>query len=205
MIEWIEAESGEKVIRCDGRLLASRYNPGQEARDWLARRRVFVSSVKTVFILGAGSGHHIRAVAQATEAQIIVIELRNDLVEAVRPLLSEFKDRIVFTSALTARDVRASEDIRKGLQNSFVILEHPASVHLDIEAYKDISTWLRARDWGPLNWQWKLKGLSPLDAQPKLLTSEKPLTILDLDDCDLVKGGVEKERLLLMALRELVK
>lgn len=205
MIEWVEAASGDKVIRCDGRLLASRYYPVQEAGDWFARRRSFVATVKTVFILGAGSGYHILEVAKNSTAQIVVVEMREDLIQAVKPLLSEVSERITFVQCNSAREIRSNERIRQGLQNSFVLLEHPASLQFDLDAYKEISTWLRARDWGPLNWQWKLKGFAPLDSQPKLLTSANPLTILDLDDCDAVNKGSDRERLFILALRELVK
>ena len=205
MIEWIETPSGEKVIRCDGHLLASRYDPLLEASDWLSRRRTFLRSVRTAFILGAGSGFHIAEVARTTEARLVVIEINEELRSAVQEKLKELSPRLIWAKAKCARDLRSEECVRAALENSFVVLEHPASVRLDAAAYREIGTFLRARDWGPLNWQWQLKKLAPFDPQPKMQASAQPLTICDLDDSELVRNGAERERLLLQALRELVK
>lgn len=205
MLEWITANSGEKVIRFEGCLLASRIDPVAEAEAWFQRRASFVSKVKTVFILGAGCGFHIRETAKRTTARLIVIESLPELIEAVAPTLEDISPRVTFVSAASVRELRANETLRLAVATSFVVLDHPPSVNRDRAFYRECKTQLVGREWGALNWQWKLKGLPGFDSQPKISSGEKPLTIYDLEQTELVQDSAERERMLLKALRELVK
>ncbi len=205
MIDVVIAKSGDKVIRWHGRLLASRVDPVGEAREWFLRRLPFTSKVKSIFVLGAGAGFHIVELCKRTSAQILVIEPESEIVEAIRPLVAEFGGRVTWLSAGSARELRAISEVRTAVTTSFVVLEHPASVHLDRGFYRECSAQLLGRDWGSLSWQWKLKGFADLDSQPRITANDETLTIYDLDQCELVQDSAERERMLLKALRELVK
>jgi hypothetical protein len=61
------------------------------------------------------------------------------------------------------------------------------------------------RDWANLNWQWRIKGFAPLQDQPKIDGKGEPLTILDLEQTQLVRLENSREGMLVRALRELVK
>lgn len=205
MIDWVTAKSGDKVIRWQGRLLASRVDPSGEAREWFLRRLSFVTKVKSIFVLGAGSGFHLVELARRTPARILIIEPEMEIVDAVKPLIAEFGARVSWLSVGSARELRAIADVRTAVAASFVVLEHPPSLSLDRGFYRECSAQLLGRDWGSLSWQWKLKGFADLDSQPRINSVEEPLTIYDLDQCELVQDSAERERMLIKALRELVK
>lgn len=205
MIEFVTAKSGERVIRWEGRLLASQVDPVGEARDWFQRRGAFVGKVKTVFILGAGSGFHILETARRTAARILVIEPEAELAEAVTAALGAAAARVAILSPASARELRADPLVRAAVQASFVVLEHPPSVSHDRAYYRECRAQLLGREWGALNWQWKLKGFADLDSQPRIAAGGEPLTIYDLEQTELVQDSAERERMLIKALRELVK
>lgn len=206
MIDFVTAKTGERVIRWHGRLLASRLNPILEAERWLQQRLPFISKVKTIVILGAGSGFHIRECALKTKARIVVIERNLELIEAVAKELEKLQSRIEFVNIEASRELRANAGIRAAVGASFVVLEHPASLQGEREFYQECAAQLIGRDWGNLNWQWALKGFPALDSQPRIDGGgDSTLSIYDLEQTELVQDSEERERMLLKALRELVK
>lgn len=205
MIEMVTAKSGERVIRWQGRLLASRIDPVKEAAEWFQRRVAFTAKVKAIFILGAGSGFHIRETLQRTQARVLVIEPNPELLQAVEKDFSDCAGRIRFIGPESARELRSNIDVRAAVGASFVVLEHPASVQISREFFAECSAQLLGRDWGNLNWQWSLKGFPALDSRPRIDAGDSALSIYDLEQTELVQDSDERERMLLKALRELVK
>ncbi len=206
MIEWEDTKTGARVPRWKGRLMASRLDPEAEAGEWYRRRKSFVDRVKTIFILGVGGGFHAIEVLRRTSAKVIVIEPEAELGAAVMPpLLEKFGERIKLVCVQRAADLRSNEDVRSALGGSFVVLEHPASVAGYKEFFSECSGQLIGRDWGALTWQWKLKGFADLDSEPKVSRSETPLSIYDLDATQLARESTEREKMIIKALRELVK
>jgi hypothetical protein len=205
LIEFLNAKTGERVLRWRGRLMASRLDPSAEAAAWFTQRTTFVAKVRSIFILGAGAGFHIREAARQTAADIVVIERNPELIEAASSLVADFDGRVRFIHIQTARELRSHIEVRTAVSASFVVLEHPASLSLEHDFYRDCSAQLLGRDWGGLNWQWALRGVPALDSNPRIDASEKPLSIYDLEQTELVQDSEERERMLLKALRELVK
>jgi hypothetical protein len=207
VIEVVEtASDGLKIIRRDGRLLASRIDPRREAEEWVGRRRVLLEDVKTIFVLGLGAGYHVLALTAVTAARVLVIEPDAELVEAARTIHSFDPARVEFETASSPGGLRASERVRAAVRDSFLVLEHAPSRAADPEFYGAAFALLNGRDWGALTWQWRLKGHAALDATPRLGgAGDTPLTIHDLEQTELVRDSEERERLLLKALRELVK
>ncbi len=64
----------KKVIRFEGRLLASRFNPSNEAREWIDRRPEFLAKVRN----GDCARHRIRTscerILRRTTANLLVID-----------------------------------------------------------------------------------------------------------------------------------
>jgi hypothetical protein len=89
--------------------------------------------------------------------------------------------------------------------DSFIVMSHPASAQIAPEFYRDCRNLLLGRDWGSLNWQWSVKGHPSFDREPNNSGAGEPLTIYDLEKTELVRNSDERERMLLKALRELVK
>lgn len=204
MIETLVGENGHPVIRQDGRLLASRFDPVSEARAWLGRRRDFVDKVKTIFVLGLGSGYHVQALVENTSAHIVVIEPDLQLIEAVTQIHQFAAGRVTIEPVQTARGLRASQAVRNAVKTSFTVLSHPPSNGANAQFFKDCQAQLTGRDWGSLTWQWQIKNGPALDSTPRAGGSGT-LTIYDLEQTELVQNSEERERLLVKALRELVK
>lgn len=204
MIEVIDAANGEKVIRFEGRLLASRFNPGQEARDWLARRPEFLEKVRTIIVLGIASGHHIAELITQTTAKILVIDTNEQILTTAQAVHLP-ANRVVYEHVKKARDLRASAQVKSAVKESFVVLAHPTSMLLDRKTYEECQQQLLGRDWGALNWQWKLRNGPTFDTNARVGTGPEALTIYDLEQTELVQNSEEREKLLFRALRELVK
>lgn len=205
MIERVIAKSGGTVLRFDGRLLASAVDPQGEARAWASRRQFFLSRVRTVFILGAGSGYHVAEIAVNCESSIVVLETMNEIADQVNSIHGFDPARIRFEIVGDLKGVRASETVRKGVAESFVVLTHPASVQTAPEFYRDCRALLLGRDWGSLNWQWGVKGHLAFETEPNIGGGDGPLTIYDLEQTELVQDSTVREKLLIKALRELLK
>lgn len=207
MIEVVTARNGCKVLRYEGRLLSSAIDPSAEAEEWLKRRSTMLARVKNVLVIGAGSGYHIEEVCRHTSAQVIVIEKEEALIEAVQKIHGFNAIQVRFECVAGARELRASEAVRAAVTDSFLVLAHAPSVASHPEFYSEIKRQLLGRDWGSLNWQWQLKNFAPLDSQTKIHSTEdgEALTIYDLENTELVQDSAERERMLIKALRELVK
>ena len=205
MIERVSTPSGEDVIRFRGRLLASRFDPRREAAAWLEARRPFLRSVKSVFVLGLGSGHHVEELARATPARLIVLETQEPIARLGAELRAFDPKRVAVVEVGSARALRADENVQKAVRESFVVLSHAPSLAVDPELYEECRAQLLGRDWGSLNWQWKMRNGPSFDRVARHEPNAAPLTIYDLEQTELVQDSEERERLLFKALRELVK
>lgn len=205
MIEKLIARNGCPVLRYDGRLLASAHDPLLEAESWLSGRKTMLTRVKSVFVLGSGAGYHIEAICRNTPARVIVIDKDPDLADAVQSIHGFSSIQVCFESVSSAKDLRQSEIVRYAVKESFLVLEHAPSQSAHPEFFKDVHRQLLGRDWGSLNWQWQMRDFAPLDTQTKIHTDGEPLTIYDLDNTELVQDSTEREKILVKALRELVK
>jgi len=205
LIEIIEAKNGSAVLRKEGRLLASAIDPQAEARDWINRRPALLGQVKSVFVLGAGSGYHISELYFQTNATVVVVERDRDLILKVRELQKFDSERIHFQCVNAAKELRASDIVRSAVRESFLVLQHAPSIAHDVDFFNECQAQLLGRDWGHLNWQWQLKGHPALETYPRIDTPDEPLTIYDLEATELVQDSAERERMIIKALRELVK
>jgi hypothetical protein len=205
LIEIVSAESGEKVLRFQGRLLASRFDPRREAREWIGNRGKFLNKVRSVFVLGLGSGHHIGELLEATTAKIIVLEASADILQAAFDLNAFDSARVSLHHVASARALRKIEEVKAGVTQSFIVMTHAPSFSLFPEIYKECRAQLIARDWGNLNWQWKLRGGAEFDRTPRIDGTGETLSLHDIEQTELVQNSEEREKLLFKALRELIK
>lgn len=205
MIETSLAQNGSPVLRYDGRLLSSAIDPQMEARQWRLRRATFLGQVKIIFVLGAGSGYHLLELLNNTSASLVVVEQSEEVIESVLAIHTFDSQRVHFENVQKATQLRTSVHVKSGVAQSFLVLPHPPSTACAPELYRECQDQLLGRDWGSLNWQWRLKGFAPLESQPKICAEAEQLTIYDLEQTELVRDSSERERMLVKALRELVK
>ncbi len=205
MIEIVTCNNGLKVLRYAGRLLASRFDPEVEAQHWLNSRREFLETARTVFVLGLGSGYHVGEILKRTTANVIVLEASTEVIAANSEFHSFDPLRVNLIPIVSARTLRSQDAVREAIQQSFIVLSYAPSVSLSPELYAQCRAQLIGRDWGTLNWQWKIKGGPNFDTAVQVTKVDSPLTIYDLEQTELVQNSEERERLLFKALRELVK
>jgi hypothetical protein len=205
VIEKHTAQNGSPVVRYDGRLLSSAVDPLNEARDWVSRRRTLLANVQSVFVLGAGSGYHISELFIQTDAKILIVEHSQELVVTVQEIQKFISPRIEFVCVEKSAALRALESVRAAVAGSFLVLQHAPSIAAEPGFFRECQNQLLGRDWGSLNWQWQLKGFAPLDKELKIHAGDEALSIYDLDQTELVQDSAERERMLVKALRELVK
>ena len=203
MIEICTAQNGEKILRYDGKLLASRFDPTREAREWVQSRREFLDKVATVFVLGMGSGQHVHELLRSTPARLIVLEASEDIIATE---LNDFPaGRISIYHVPNGRALRKIDAVKSAVARSFVVFSHAPSQALFPKIYQECRAQLIARDWGNLNWQWKLRSGPAFDSNPRIDGTSQLLSIHDLEQTELVQNSEEREKLLFLALRDLVK
>jgi hypothetical protein len=205
LIELFKTPDGLEVFRFGGRLLASRFDPRAEATQWLNARTEFIDRVKTIFVLGLGCAYHVEELLERTQARIVVLESHPEIIEASSKRAYAADSRVRVECVDSLRALRANASVREGLKASFVVLMHPSSAQSDPELIKSLREHLLGRTWGTLNWQWRLKSNKDLDGVPRVAPDTETLTIYDLDQTELVQNSEARERMLLKALRELVK
>ena len=201
MIERVTAQSGDEVLRVGGRLMASRIDPRAEARAWVDARLALLNDVRTVVVLGLGSGYHVTELVKRTSARILVLEPRADVIAAWDEDFARDRVRVEHTEDLAS--LRTSDDVRRALATSYLTMVHPASRGLSPEFYRDAVAHLNARAPGHLAWVWELKNLGTLPEE--LTRGDAALSIHDLAQIELTADAGEREHLLIKALRELVK
>jgi hypothetical protein len=157
-----------------------------------------------VFVLGLGSGHHVAELEKATQAKIIVLETNEDILSAAAEIHS-FSERVCLAHLPNARTLRKIDAVKSAVAKSFIVLAHAPSLAVDAAVYKECRAQLLGRDWGSLNWQWKLRNAPEFDRNPRIDAKGEPLSLHDLEQTELVSNSEERERLLFKALRELVK
>ncbi len=206
MLEIVLAKNGSQVLRQDGFLLASEIDPLLEARAWMNRRTRLLRQVKTVFVLGAGAGYHIAELTAVSKAKVMVIELSAEIVEACQKIHGFPEERVQFTGVQSVQALRANSAMKAAMAQSFLTLQHGPSVARAPGFYGTCEQLLAGRDWAGLNWQWRLKGFAPLEDQARIDGGREPaLSIYDLEKTDWVQNSPERARMIVKALRELVK
>jgi hypothetical protein len=206
LIEILDAVHGGKVIRYNGRLLASRFDPRREAEEWIGSRSEFIADVRHIIVLGLGSGHHVQALVENSSARILILEADQNIADACAGLHAFDSARVNIELISSARALRSSAAVKAAVKESFIVLAHPASLAFNPALYESCRDQLLGRDWGTLSWQWKMRSGPNFDANPRIDSNKsEPLTIYDLEQTELVQSSEEREKLLLKALRELVK
>jgi hypothetical protein len=198
VIEKITVADGDVVLRVDGRLLGSRVDPKAEARAFVDKRRPLLADVKSVFVLGLASGHHVRELTRRTPAHLVVLEPRADVIAANADAFDSARVTILHTP-----DARLDAPfITAALLSSYLVIIHPASRSLSPALYDQWAMRLGAREPGALADLWARRAW----AMPAggFGASADPLTIHDLSKFE-IGDEATRTRALVRALKELVR
>ncbi len=72
MLDELRSKSGHRILRCEGKLLASREDPIKEATRWLTGNQARFLDRETVLVLGVGCGYHLELLAQQESVKNII-------------------------------------------------------------------------------------------------------------------------------------
>lgn len=206
MIEVEIARSGQKIIRKNGRLLASAINPEQEAVSWAQKALDGVAQFETVFILGAGSGHHISQVLKTRPSQpVVVIEKDRAVADKAVEICPEIQ-RLELIIEENWVKVIEHDAFKDAVEGPYHIALHGPSFQNDVDYFSRIESLLRGRD--------KLSFLLLLKSRPDFLAlfcpesigqmGDGPVSIKTLQDLFSAKSNSSRERRLWRVLEELV-
>ncbi len=97
MFEVVSARSGDEVVKLDGRLLSSKYDPKKEASSFVDSLSVDLEKFEYIFLIGASSGYEIRCLLDRHKSlKIVVFEENTALVEWIKSKIQS--DRVQFIS-----------------------------------------------------------------------------------------------------------
>jgi hypothetical protein len=182
LIEIEKARSGHAVIRKNGRLLGSSIDPLKEAKAWAEKASPQLEPSVAGFVLGAGSGYHVAALAVLSPSSpLIVVEPDHEVLrEAAR--LGEWPSHVQAVCAITdvggqGSDVAAEHwlahpAVRDGLGGRFAILKHGPSCVMEPASFNAVEALLLARE--------KVAWLKQLKLRPGLCALLDPDAIKNL-------------------------
>lgn len=146
MISIEVAKSGHKVLRANGRLLSSVFDPIKEASSWVDGVVRSADARETIVVLGAGSGYHIVELAHRRPGQpILVVDCDDKIVEAARSICKE----------LNSLSIVCEPDITKLTQHGLVAdclggffrtFTHGASAQIYPDYYRGVEALFLGRD-----------------------------------------------------------
>lgn len=207
--EILMARNECRIIRCQGRSLASTVDPLNEARLWLEKNHNFVAGEDRLVVLGVGAGYHLRELTQRfPHKQIFALYIEDDLLESLNKLHALELSTIEFVHIAKVEEALAIPRLRRLLSQNYGLLSFLPAQATYLQLYRELQARLVARD--PVLFsdlvrrEPRLLKMFPLQAIPgageKTLLSIKDLTRMVTGNGDLSR----QDLLLLKALRELV-
>lgn len=197
MIETTKSKDGHIVVKFDGRNLASTYEPEGEAIKWVSKHKSLIHGVRTVFVLGAGSGYHIAALrSQFPSLKIVVYDPRQALIREIKKHWSFDLLEIHFINSI-------DEIVDKHIASSFLSLRHISSWYGFEKEFLDIERYLTGRF--DIGFQKQLELRAELKNLLNDVEKNDERTILDLIDAVKPEVKAEKSVHYLYAIAELLK
>ena len=97
MIEIETAKTGQPVLKKNGRLLSSAFQPAQEACAWADRQLKDAKPDELILVLGIGSGHHVaELLGRRPEGSVTVVECDAELARRAREIRPEIAAAAVY-------------------------------------------------------------------------------------------------------------
>lgn len=146
MLERVRARDGQLVVKWNGRLLSSVHFPQKEATSWVQSAIQNVGEVQSYFVLGAGSGYHLKELTKrCPDKKIFCIERNKDLIAFCDEIHGLELARVTFICPTEAHDILKNGKVVKALQTTYAILTHLPSIQNEEMHYGDLAELLRGR------------------------------------------------------------
>lgn len=172
MIESLAAKNGKMVLRRDGRLLASLFDPEQEARVWTDRALAELLPGESVIIMGLGAGYHsAEMVRRSPGRMILTIENDQETVKAAREIQAGLGQILIEPDWMKLPDHPLFRDAVGG---TYRVFQHGPSMQIDPAFFGAVEKLLRGRD--------KLTFLVLLKTRPELFSYLNPEAIAAIGD-----------------------
>lgn len=175
-VEFDRAKNGKTVVKVQGRLLSSSFDPEKEAVKWCDAVLKTGPSDLCCVVLGLGAGYHVVELQSRLQKPVVVIEniacLQEHFEDYFREILKQ--QRILNPGAcrcLTFADeksFRSSPDIDFLFTQPYRVVVHTPSFELQSEFYLQVRNLLMGRDAESLAWQIERRGLSEDFGAPQL-------------------------------------
>jgi hypothetical protein len=124
----VQTRSGHAVLKKDDRFLASSIDPVREARAWAQKGIANLEHGESIFVLGAGSGYHIKALCELHgRGTIFVIENDVEIAVAAQKLAPWSSDRVEVVVAEVATQIVLRKSVQDALLCPFKILNYGPS------------------------------------------------------------------------------
>ncbi len=207
MISVETARSGHTILKKDGKLLASSFDPLKEASAWAQQAIQGLRAHDSIIVLGLGSGYHVQELANLVGFdRLLVIECDGEVAAEAFRLFSELpRERVIIETDV--KKMVEMDLVRDVLSGVYKIVRHAPSYSSAAAEFGAVEKLLLGRD--------QLSFLLQLKARPNLwalLDAEKVSTI-SKDECISIKtltrlfgpkSFTQRERHLWRVLEELV-
>lgn len=206
MIEVVTARNGKRVLKKDGKLLASAFDPVREATAWAEKIKGGIEEDETVIILGMGSGYHVEELASRCPQQsIFVIEKDAEIAEKALEICPGIRRERVIVEPDWVHLVE-SESLREALGGIYRIALHGPSYQLDPDYFGAVERLLRGRD--KLSFLLLLKTrpefLPLLDAEAVSAIGDEAISIKTICRIFSRRSAASRERRIWQVLEELI-
>lgn len=173
MLEELHAKSGHRILRCDGRLLASREDPVREAARWVSNHRKRFSGRSSVIVLGVGCGYHLELLAkEPTIKKVIGLDYDSSAVEWVATRTENIENLKV------SQINKVPEVVKDVVVDSYSVLRYFPSLFVNPAGYERSYRFLLGRSLEGAEFIFSLrKEFSQLQIRNK---SEGPISIHDV-------------------------
>jgi hypothetical protein len=146
VIEWIKTASGESTLRFRGKFLASSIDPVKDGKVWASRQMSVLQGLRSVFVLGSGSGHHLIALKNLRpDLRVLALETNKELLEATRSQLRVALLGIELTYAKNLSELLLVPSVREALRSSYAVVLGPSATITDPDGYKTMAADLNGR------------------------------------------------------------
>ncbi len=138
MLDEVRSKSGHRVLRCEGRLLASREDPVREAIRWVESNRKYFRDRKSVIVLGVGCAYHLELLIQEVGVENVVgIDCTDEIISWCRGRLQGTNINI-----FSSQDVL---QLKRFVSQSYAVLKYFPSVVANQKVFNEIYEFLLGR------------------------------------------------------------
>lgn len=206
MVEVITARNGKRVLKKDGKLLASAFDPVREATVWADKIKAGVDEGETVIILGMGAGYHVEELAlSCPKNPIYVVEKDAEIAERALEICHGLERERVIVEPDWIHLVE-SDVFREALSGVYRIAIHGPSYQLAPDYYGAVERLLRGRD--RLSFLLLLKTrpelLPLLDAEAVSAIGDEAISIKTICRIFSPRSAASRERRIWQVLEELI-